>query len=174
MPARTSFNAPRAWLLLAASLALSACAARAPLPQTTPTLELPQQLLVQRRDAQADSDWLLVIQEDAGALRFSLLDPLGVPLARQRLVEGEWRSEGLLPPNPQARELFAALLFALTPAEQLARSYPGSRADNSSRRLAQRGQLRWEVRNGEARAFSLRLQDGALYQVTPLASEAGQ
>lgn len=168
----------RVWLL-ASSLLLASCAARAPLPQTTPALTLPQQLLIQQRDAQADSDWLLVIQQDVGALRFSLLDPLGVPLARQRLVDGEWRSEGLLPPNPEARELFAALLFALTPDAQLAGFYPDSRADAVSRSLPQRGlsqhgQPRWEVRRGAPPAFSIRMQNGALYRVTPLPSEAAQ
>lgn len=164
----------RAWLLLAASLLLASCAARAPLPRSAPTLALPQQLLVQRREAHADSDWLLVIQDDAGALRFTLLDPLGVPLARQRLLQGTWHSEGLLPPNAQARELFAALLFALTPDAQLERLYPTSRADATARSLEQRGQLRWEVRQDQAPTFSIRLRDGALYRVTPLPSEAGQ
>lgn len=164
----------RVWLLLASSLLLASCAARAPLPQSTPALELPQQLLIQQRGAQTDSDSLLVIQEDAGALRFSLLDPLGVPLARQRLVNGEWHSEGLLPPNPQARELFAALLFALTPDAQLTRFYPDSRADAGSRSLPQGGQPRWEVRRDEPPALSIRLQDGTRYRVTPLPSETSQ
>ena len=163
-----------AWLLLAGGLMLAGCAARTPLPQVTPHLELPQQLLVQRRDTQADGDWLLVIQDDAGALRFSLLDPLGVPLARQRLLLGEWHSEGLLPPNPEARELFAALLFALTPAAQLPRAYPDSSAAGGSRRLLQRGQVRWAVRTDQASTLSIRLQDGGLYRVTPLPREIGQ
>lgn len=174
MPTTMPFNASRFWLLLAAGLLLSACAVRAPLPQAMPALALPQHLLVQRREAQADSDWLLVIQQDDDGLRFSLLDPLGVPLARQRLVAGEWHSEGLLPPNPHARELFAALLFALTPAGQLPRLYPDSQAEQGSRNLTQHGKLRWQVRNNAGPAFSLQLPDGVRYQVTPLSKEAGQ
>ena len=44
-----------------------------------------------------------------------MMDPLGIPQARQKLIDGQWQADGLLPPNPEARELFAALLFALTP-----------------------------------------------------------
>lgn len=162
----------RTWFLLAVGLLLSGCAARAPLPASMPALELPQQLHVQRHAP--DTDWLLVIQDDAGALRFSLLDPLGVPLARQRLVQGEWHSEGLLPPNPQARELFAAVLFALTPQDQLARTYPDSRAGAESRTLHQRGHARWQVRHGAARQFDIRMADGLSYRVMPLPAEAAR
>jgi hypothetical protein len=160
--------------LLAAIVLLAGCAARAPLPNVSPTLELPQQLLVQRRAADADSDWLLVIQDDAGALRFTLLDPLGVPLARQRLLDGDWHSEGLLPPNPQARELFAAVLFALTPTGQLSRFYPDAVYQTDSRQLLQRGQPRWQLHYGDAGAFRLQLPADVEYQITPLTGESAR
>lgn len=100
------------WLLFGLCFVLLAgCAARAPLPATTPTLEVPLQLHVQRRGSEP-ADWLLVIQHEEAALRWSLLDPLGIPLARQQLRDGNWHADGLLRPNPEARELFAALLFA--------------------------------------------------------------
>jgi len=71
---------------------------------------LPQTLHIQRDDGQ---EWLLVVQQEDG-LRFSLFDPLGVPLSRQKKsAGGKWRNVGLLPPNPEARNLFIALLEAL-------------------------------------------------------------
>lgn len=94
-------------LLLAAVLLLSACASQAPLPAHTPELALPLQLHIQRKQAGQWQDWLLVLQREDAGLRWSLLDPLGIPLARQRLVDGQWQADGLLPPNPEARELFA-------------------------------------------------------------------
>lgn len=112
-------------LLLVASLLLGACAARTPVPQAAPALAfaLPLTLQIQREQADVRQDWLLVIQQEGPALRWSLLDPLGIPLARQLLEAGEWRGDGLLPPNTEARELFAALLFALARAEAL-HGYP--------------------------------------------------
>lgn len=112
-------------LLLLASLLLAACVARTPVPATAPALvaPLPVSLHIQRQQAGARQDWLLVLQQEGAALRWSLLDPLGVPLSRQLLEAGTWRNDGLLPPNGEARELFAVLLFALTRAEALA-DYP--------------------------------------------------
>ena len=92
-------HAPRFALLTLLAL-LAACASRAPLPVRVPDLGLPLQLHIERLDEPAQ--WLLVIQAEGPALRWSLFDPLGVPLARQRLEDRAWQSEGLLPPNPQA------------------------------------------------------------------------
>nr|WP_256834316.1 hypothetical protein [Pseudomonas oleovorans] len=112
-------------LLLVASLLLGACAAHPPVPQTPPALvaPLPLSLQIQREQAQVRQDWLLVIQREGSALRWSLMDPLGIPQARQLLDAGQWRNDGLLPPNTEARELFAALLFALTRGDAL-QAYP--------------------------------------------------
>jgi len=96
---------PLVWCLL-----LAACATQPPVPVQLPELALPQTLHIQRDDGQ---DWLLVIQHEDGALRFSLFDPLGVPLARQHLIDGRWRNDGLLPPNREARDVFSALLHTL-------------------------------------------------------------
>ncbi|MGH8355700.1 MAG: hypothetical protein ACRERY_19560, partial [Pseudomonas sp.] len=113
------------WLPLL--LVLSACATRAPLPDPLPALQWPLQLQVQRQQAGQTQDWLLVIQREGRALRWSLLNPLGIPLARQRLLDQRWHNDGLLPPNPEARELFAALLFALTPEAALPHHYAAAR-----------------------------------------------
>lgn len=142
-------HAPRLALLTLLAL-LAACASRAPLPAHTPDLGLPLQLHIERLDEPAQ--WLLVIQAEGSALRWSLFDPLGVPLARQRLEDGTWQSEGLLPPNPQARELFAALLFALTPDAELAAAYPQAIRDGASRRLGD-----WQAANTVDSRLELRL-----------------
>jgi hypothetical protein len=127
-------------LLLVASLLLGACAARTPVPPVAPALvaALPLTLQIQREQADVRQDWLLVIQQEGPALRWSLLDPLGIPQARQLLEAGQWRNDGLLPPNTEARELFAALLFALARADAL-HGYPAGswqQMNDERRRLA--------------------------------------
>lgn len=111
--------------LLGFCLLLSACAAHTPLPLSAPTFgaSLPAALRVERQQGVDQQTWWLVVQAEQAALRWSLFDPLGVPLARRLLEDGQWRADGLLPPNREAQELFAALLFALTPSDKLPASY---------------------------------------------------
>ncbi|WP_449430756.1 DUF3261 domain-containing protein [Pseudomonas putida] len=158
----------RYWMSLALCLLLSACATHPPLPSRLPALALPRQLHVLREQAGQRQDWLLVIQREAGQLRWSLLDPLGIPLARQLLDGQQWRADGLLPPNPAARELFAAVLFALTPAEQLQRLYPDARQQGEQRWL----EPHWQVTYRSPEAFDLNLGRGLRYHIDPLPSES--
>ncbi len=138
-------------LLMGCVLLLSACASQVPLPVAMPHLQLPMQLHIQRQQAEQRQDWLLVIQQEATGLRWSLMDPLGIPLARQQLIQGQWQADGLLPPNAEARELFAALLFALTPDNELHVSYP-----QAMRRGTQRiFEARWGVEYSSADTFRL-------------------
>lgn len=153
------------WLSLAFVLLLAGCAQHAPLPTALPLLATPLQLHIQREQAGASQDWLLVIQQEGGALRWSLIDPLGIPLSRQLLLEGEWRNDGLLPPNPEARELFAVLLFALTPGDELATRY---RATDYQVRDGQRSlQQHWKISYRSAQDFDLE-SPHLRYHVTPL------
>lgn len=142
-------------LLFALALLLAACAARTPLPGSTPALvaPLPLTLQVEREQAGTRQDWLLVLQGEGAALRWSLFDPLGIPLARQLLEAGQWRNDGLLPPNAEARELFAALLFALSTEQALQGYPPGSWVQPSAaqRRLAPD----WEIHYQAALDFRL-------------------
>ncbi|MCY1534314.1 hypothetical protein D9M68_696800 [compost metagenome] len=144
------------------------------MPAATPPLSatLPLSLHIQRDRAGERQDWLLVLQAEGADLRWSLFDPLGVPLARQRLTQGVWRNDGLLPPNQQARELFAALLFALTPADVLPRAYSqgtwGLLADGQ-RRL----NPAWRIRYRAPLDFTLNGALGLVYQVTALTPEEG-
>ncbi|MGY3083201.1 hypothetical protein ACVWZS_000787 [Pseudomonas fragi] len=147
------------WMLLL----LSACTSL-PLPRHTPTLALPMQLHIQRQQADQRQDWLLVIQQQDTALRWSLMDPLGIPLARQLLQDGSWHADGLLPPNPEARELFAALLFALTPATQLADNYPQAKTAPDLRFIEQR----WQVHYPQPEVFRIDMKGDLHYTVSPL------
>ncbi len=161
-------------LLIACVLLLAACASNAPLPVSVPELQLPMQLHIQRQQADQRQDWLLVIQQEANGLRWSLMDPLGIPLARQQLINGQWQADGLLPPNAEARELFASLLFALTPDNQLRRNYPTAQRRGTQRILDER----WGVEYRSADTFRLVVltgKDGRInYAISPLNSEALQ
>ncbi|MBK5000925.1 hypothetical protein IAE37_003201 [Pseudomonas sp. S31] len=154
-------------LAIALCLLLGACAARPPLPTRLPALQLPQQLHIEREQAGQRQDWLLVIQDEHGRLRWSLLDLLGIPQARQVLDGQQWQADGLLPPNPAARELFAAVLFALTPPGQLPQLYPQAQQQNERRWLDDR----WQVTYRAADAFDLNLGQGLRYVVDPLPRE---
>ncbi|AHG39087.1 hypothetical protein N018_02030 [Pseudomonas syringae CC1557] len=155
-------------LLLIAVLLLGGCAAQAPLPSTAPTMQLPMQLHIDRRQADQRQDWMLIIQRENAGLRWSMMDPLGIPQARQLLINGQWQADGLLPPNPEARELFAALMFAMTPDLEMRDRYPTAFRQGMQRRLDDR----WLVEYQSANAFTLRLKDGLSYRVTPLNGEA--
>ncbi len=146
---------------------LCACASPPPLPDQAPALALPMQLHIQREQAGQRQDWLLVIQQEGSRLRWSMLDLLGIPQARQLLDHGQWQADGLLPPNPAARELFAAMLFALTPDDQLQQGYPAARQQGRQRWLGER----WRVDYRNADDFTLNLGQGLRYLVSPLPSE---
>lgn len=155
-------------LAITLCLLLGACAMRPPLPAQQPTLKLPQQLHVERDQAGQRQDWLLVVQAEDGHLRWTLLDLLGIPQARQLLDGQHWQADGLLPPNPAARELFAAVLFALTPPEQLPQLYPQARQQHQRRWLGDR----WQVNYRGADAFDLYLDQGLRYVIAPLPNES--
>lgn len=155
------------FLLSVAVLLLSACASQPPLPEQTPSLSLPLQFHIQRLQAEQRQDWVLVIQREGPAIRWSMMDLLGIPQARQKLVDGSWRADGLLPPNPEARELFAALLFALTPKDELQSNYPSAWQHGAQRSLP----ARWDVHYSQPSSFELNLPKGPNYQITPLSGD---
>lgn len=117
-------------LLVALSTLLAACTSAAPMPAASAGYALPRWLhVVQRQAGQPDQDGLLVVQREGETMRWSLFDPLGAPLTRQVLDHGDWRSDGLAPPNTEARMLFAALLFAWTPQTALNAAYTAWREE---------------------------------------------
>ncbi|WP_300635750.1 hypothetical protein [Pseudomonas sp.] len=152
-------------LLIGCLLLLGACASQAPLPEKTPALALPMQLHVQRLEGDRSQDWLLVIQREGAAIRWSMMDPLGIPQARQKLIDGQWQADGLLPPNPQARALFAALLFALAPADDVRALYPSAQAMDLTRTLPGH----WQIVYQSSEVFSVNMTGQPLrYRITPL------
>jgi len=151
-------------LVIGVMLLLSACASQAPLPAGNPTLPLPLQLHIEREQAGQRQDWLLVIQRESSGIRWSMMDPLGIPQARQQLIDGHWQADGLLPPNPEARELFAALLFALTPSGELLRNYPAAQQSGQQRSLP----AHWSIHYSQPLSFELNLPQGPHYRVSPL------
>jgi hypothetical protein len=155
------------YLLLGCLVLLSACAGRAPLPEQTPSLELPLQLHIERMQDDQRQHWVLVIQSEGAGIRWSMMDLLGIPQARQILTDKTWKADGLLPPNSEARELFAALLFALTPRDQLAINYPGAWQHGAQRSLPDR----WDVRYSHSTSFELQLQKGPVFEITPLSGD---
>ncbi len=167
---------------LGAALALAllaGCAGAPPLPARDAGFSLPRQLhVVQAAPGQPALDTLLVVQREGAALRWSLFDPMGVPQARQMLERGAWRNDGFLRPNAQARNLFAALIFAWTPEAELDAAYGAgnwraSRLDDGAaeRELLERGRPRWRVRwpqAAQAGVFTITAADGVAWRISPL------
>ncbi|WP_339487103.1 hypothetical protein [Pseudomonas sp. EL_65y_Pfl2_R95] len=159
-------------LIIGLALLLGGCAGRTPVPQATPDLQsqLPLTLQIERRADDSGQDWLLVIQAQSAALRWSLFDPMGTPLARQQLVAGSWYNEGLLPPNPEARELFAAVLFALSSATSIAQHYPaGSWTIINERQRALNPD--WRISYSAPLDFTLEASGHVRYHVTQIVSD---
>lgn len=178
--ARTSFlSAARALGAAVAFALLAGCAGAPPVPARDADFALPRQLhVVQSAAGQPALDTLLVVQREGAALRWSLFDPMGVPQARQMLEHGQWRNDGFLRPNAQARDLFAALVFAWTPDAELDAAYGAgnwraSRGDDGAaeRELLDRGRPRWSVRwpqAAQAGTFSITTADKTTWRISPL------
>ena len=135
-------------------LVLTACSTTQPLPmqgQALQDVQLPLQLHLRYQEDELSRDAIVVIQREAEALRFSLFDAMGVPLARQILRDNDWYADGLLPPNPQARQWFSGLVFALTTAEHLAQQYPNTKVSAELRVLANG----WRVSNPEPKLWQI-------------------
>jgi phosphoribosyl-AMP cyclohydrolase len=152
---------------------LAGCSTAPTLPVALPAIDLPAQLLLRRQTTQETRDLILVVQQDPAGLRFSMLDPIGMPVARQLLQQGRWSNDGLVPPNADAHAVFAALLFAWTPADSLAANYaPGTWTLQaaSRRRVWQDGKREWTVvyENDGNERFTLTASDGTTWRVGPL------
>jgi hypothetical protein len=159
-------------------LMLAACA-NLPVPAGVVDLSLPRQVhVVQSEEGRPNLDRLLVVQQEGPASRWSLFDPLGVPLARQLLQSGEWRSDGLLPPNKEARVLFAALIFAWTPPARLDTVYgAGNWRDQTlpdgHRRILLQGDsprwtIEWSAKPADQDVFTIAEAGGIRWRVAPL------
>ncbi len=179
LPAFRPFPALRAAGAALALALLAGCVGAPPVPAQPVAFALPRQLhVIQASPGQPAQDTLLVVQREAAATRWSLFDPMGVPQARQMLEGGRWRNDGFLRPNGQARDLFAALVFAWTPEAGLDAAYGAgawraSRAADGSaeRELLQAGQPRWRVRWPAGQpdgTLEIRDARGTLWRIAPL------
>jgi len=143
------------FLLLLVVLLTTGCVAQRTVPdfaQAEFIWPLPVQLLLEVEQQKSD-DYLLVIQEQHESLRFSLFNPMGMPVARQVLRHSRWHADGLLPPNQQAKQWFAAVLFALMEPEQAARLYPDAQITEQQRLL----KTRWRVDYQSTQQFTVHL-----------------
>jgi len=162
------------------ALLLSACAGSPPVPARDIDLALPRQLhVVQREAGLPDLDRLLVVQQEGQSSRWSMFDPLGVPLARQLLHNGDWRNDGLLPPNPKARTLFAELIFAWMPSGQLDHAYGAGNwqeiefPDGRRQRIFLSGgeprwTIEWPAPSQGRDVFTITQDDGLRWRIAPL------
>jgi hypothetical protein len=168
-------------LAMTACLAwLAGCASTPPAPVAVRDLGLPRRLHVSMQaPGQPRQDALLVVQaEGRDATRWSLFDPLGMPMARQILQDGKWRNDGFMRPNGRASDMFSAILFAWTPSAALPSAYAGM--DWSERPTPDGGRERvmnqdcnprWTVTWGPrapAGAFSIATGAGTTWRVEPL------
>lgn len=160
---------------------LGACAAGLPLPASqAPLPALPRWVTVtdMHTPATPTVSILVVQNEGADGMRWSLLDPLGMPRARQIWQQGQWRNDGFLPPNPQATALFSALLFAWQAPEALTAAYPAQRweqqvtpSGETHRTLYVGDSPYWRITwapNAAADAFSITQHDALLWRISPL------
>lgn len=160
---------------------LSACAAGLPLPAAqAPLPSLPRWVTVtDYRTPATPTVSILVVQEEGDdGSRWSLLDPLGMPRARQIWQHGQWRNDGFLPPNPEATALFSALLFAWQPRDTLTQAYAAQRweqhttpAGEALRTLYAGERPYWRIiwaHGATADAFSITQHDALLWRISPL------
>lgn len=166
------------------ALLLAACSSAPPVPRHEADLGLPRRIhVIERAAGQPSLDRMLVVQQIGPASRWSLFDPLGVPLARQLLQNGQWRSEGLLPPNATARALFAELIFAWMPQDQLDAAYgpdawraqtlPDGRRvrlflGSGGSDCAPRWTVAWPAAPAPRNTFTITQSDGTSWLVSPL------
>jgi len=109
-----------------------------PVPAThtlnSESLQLPRKVVVSEMEPMTDPipfiikpTWLVIVQQEGEALRWLRFNLLGAPDARQLLENGRWRNDGFIHPNPEAREMFAALLFAWMQNADLDQAYGAGR-----------------------------------------------
>jgi hypothetical protein len=162
------------------ALWLAGCAGVPPTPVAQADLGLPRRLHVSlQAPGEPRQDALLVVQaEGTDATRWSMFDPLGMPMARQILQDGKWRNDGFMRPNGQATELFSAILFAWTPVAALPSAYAGkdwhddpAKDGGRERVMNEDCNPRWRVTwqpGAPADTFAITTAGGATWRVEPL------
>jgi len=184
-------------------LMLAGCASSPPpVPKTMLDWQAPRQVLVTETRSnllkgtkEKSVVWLVVMQQQGDSLRWLRFNLLGAPDSRQILQNGKWRNDGFIPPNKEARELFAALLFAWTSPVDVERAYSFSsnhllfvpdNKDKKKRFIALRGnnalcirmitcypyprwEIEWQNWPNQPNRFSIKeYKSGTTWQVRPL------
>ena len=180
------YRPARAWLCLLLALLLAGCAATSALPRQysgPPQVQSWKLSLVTASGQTEDS--LLVIQPEArNATRWIQTNPLGAPLARLSLHDGRWATDGFLPPNPRARQLFEAIIAAQMPRAQWPAAYPDTvvttakEGDHATYTFSRQGRLLWSIRlpattttnpgTSQQPATHIVLPDRSQWQLTPI------
>jgi len=167
-------------LLYSLLLLLAGCASYSlPVPQAVFNGQAPRQVLVTeiKPNTKEARIWQVVVQQQEGSLRWLRFNLLGAPDARQILEKGQWRNDGFIPPNQEARELFAALLFAWTHPADLLQAYPYPpyrwQAFKDKWELKEHSRVRWTViwADGLNQPDLFSIEDhksGVIWQVRPL------
>ncbi|RIY36824.1 hypothetical protein [Psittacicella gerlachiana] len=108
---------------------------------------------------------LLVVQIEAQQWRWILNDPLGAPLSRMLLTSKGWQREGFVPPNEQAKYLFAAIASYLAPQTKI--FAVTQRQEQGIIDYYQQQRLVWSL-VPSASNLKIKLYDNSLWLVTPL------
>lgn len=155
-------------------LILAGCTTRLPMPTPATGLALPSHALhvIEQDHDKPQVHAMLVVRAEDNNTYWTLIDLLGIPLARQILQDGQWRNDGFLPPNPAARSLFIGLLFAWTPASELGLKYPNSdiRLEGNARTLYVNEQPALSV-TANGQDLLLTFSNGSRWTVSPLRDE---
>ncbi|WP_462379831.1 hypothetical protein [Pseudomonas sp. Marseille-QA0892] len=163
-PARLPF-----YLILASAVLLGACTRQVTEPTVTPSLDLPAQFDVERtRRGVTDHLTVVVEPREEGSSQWQMKDADGSVLALLILQNLQWHASKVSSPSPQAREFFAALLFALTDESQLSDAYADDdwRVAEDRRTLYIDGAPHWQVIYGSDERMELRIAQDARYIIT--------
>lgn len=154
-------------LLLTCVLLLSACATQDQLPAQIPHLKLPILVHAQREQDGRRDDWLVAVKKREHGVRWILTSTSGTLLAEQDLTNDGWKQKAVSDADFDARELFGAVLFALTSEQEVRFDYPGVQLQAHGRSLEDR----WQVSYTSEGFIRISLPDGLSYLISPIKSE---
>lgn len=155
-------------LLLACVLLLSACASQEQVPAQIPHLKFPIKVHAQREQAGHHDAWLVEAKKRDRGVRWTLTNTSGDVLAVQDLTNDGWKHRAVSDADYDARELFGAVLFALTSEKEVRFDYPGVQLQAHGRRLEDR----WQVSYASEGFIRITLPDGLSYLISPIKGKA--
>lgn len=158
--------------LILSCMMMLGCATHVPMPSQPAVLKVPQHTLhvIQQRADEPALHAVLAVRSEGDSTYWTLIDLLGVPLARQILQNGQWRNDGFLPPNGDARALFIGLIFAWTPQSELSAHYhiQDIKIEDGTRTLSIKGRPVLTVTTAVSGDMRLNFLDGARWVIKPL------